>query len=311
MTETVLISLLAMSVRMAVPYWFSSLGEMYSQKSGVLNIGLEGVITVGAFVSFMVAFYSGSCWLGLAAAVAACVVLGLIYGLLVIYLGMDQPITGIALNLLILGSTSFLYRLVFGTTAIAPTSSSTFDKVAIPLLSKIPWLGEILFHQYAFVYLAVVLLIFSVYFFRRTKAGIVIIACGENPSAAETRGVGVNRVRLLCVMVSAAFSAVAGMYLSLAQLSSFSVDMVAGRGYIAFALVIFGKWNAENICIGALLFGFLEALALTLQASASVVPYQFLLMLPYAFTVLALIVTTFKRRSARPSCLGVRYRTSR
>jgi simple sugar transport system permease protein len=146
MTETVLISLLAMSVRMAVPYWFSSLGEMYSQKSGVLNIGLEGVITVGAFVSFMVAFYSGSCWLGLG--VAACVVLGLIYGLLVIYLGMDQPITGIALNLLILGSTSFLYRLVFGTTAIAPTSSSTFDKVAIPLLSKIPWLGEILFHQY-------------------------------------------------------------------------------------------------------------------------------------------------------------------
>lgn len=306
----ILISLLAMTVRMTVPYLCTALGELYAQKSGVLNLGLEGMMTVGAFLAFMVNYHTGSAWLGLLAAVGGCLLAALLYGGLVIWFGVDQPITGIAFNLLILGSSSFFYRLAFGVPATMPLAERTFPLRPIPLLSHIPFLGEILFQQYGLVYLTFLLVGCSAFFFRRTKAGIILIACGENPKAAETRGVRVNRFRLAGVLISAVFSAIAGTYLSTAIFNQYTAGMVAGRGYIAFALVIFGKWNPVHIMAGALLFGFLEALALLMQVTA-LIPHQFLLMAPYALTILALLVTSFKSRSARPACLGVRYKSSR
>ena len=310
MSSIVIISLLTMAVRMTIPYLYAGLGEMYAQKSGVMNLGLEGVMTVGAFMAFMVNFYTGSYWLGCLAAIAACLFVGLIYGALVIWFGVDQAITGIAFNLLILGSSSFFFRLVFGIPEVMPLSEHTFPIVAIPLLSEIPWLGPILFQQYGLTYLALILVAVSIFFFQRSKAGIVIIACGESPKAAETRGIHVNRTRLLCVLVSTLFAAIAGTYLSTAVFNQYTAGMVSGRGYIAYALVIFGRWNPAYILVGALLFGFLEALALVMQVT-SLIPHQFLLMAPYALTIIALVVTSLKSRSARPACLGIRYKTNK
>ncbi|MGN8874273.1 ABC transporter permease [Pseudoflavonifractor sp. HCP28S3_F10] len=310
MSCAVIISLFAMAVRMTIPYLYASLGEMYAQKSGVMNLGLEGMMTVGAFMAFMVNYYTGNYWLGFLAAVGGCLMVGLIYGALVIWFGVDQAITGIAFNLLILGSSSFFFRLVFGIPKVMPLAENTFPIVKIPLLCDIPWLGPVLFQQYGLTYLALLLVVFSVFFFQRTKAGIVIIACGESPKAAETRGVHVNRTRLLCVLVSTLFAAAAGTYLSTAAFNQYTAGMVSGRGYIAYALVIFGRWNPAYILLGALLFGFLEALALLMQVT-SLIPHQFLLMAPYLLTVLALVVTSLKSRSARPACLGVRYKTSK
>ena len=310
MSSIAIIGLFTMAIRMTIPFLYASLGEMYAQKSGVMNLGLEGIMTVGAFMAFMVNFYTGSYWLGCLAAMAACLVVGLIYGALVIWFGVDQAITGIAFNLLILGSSSFFFRLVFGIPEVMPLSENTFPIIEIPLLSKIPWLGPIFFQQYGLTYLAFILVALSIFFFNRTKAGITIIACGESPKAAETRGIHVNRTRLVCVLVSTLFAAVAGTYLSTAVFNQYTAGMVSGRGYIAYALVIFGRWNPAYILIGALLFGFLEALALVMQVTA-LIPHQFLLMAPYALTVLALIVTSIKSRSARPACLGVRYKTNK
>lgn len=310
MNRIVVISLFAMAIRMTVPYLYASLGEMYAQKSGVMNLGLEGMMTVGAFLAFMANYYTGSYWMGFLAAAAGCLVAGLIYGVLVIWFGVDQAITGIAFNLLILGSSSFFFRLVFGIPKVMPLAENTFPIMKIPLLSDIPWLGPILFQQYGLTYVSFILVAASAFFFNRTKAGILVIACGESPKAAETRGIHVNRVRLISVMVSTLFAAAAGTYLSTAAFNQYTAGMVAGRGYIAYALVIFGRWNPAFILLGALLFGFLEALALLMQVT-SLIPHQFLLMAPYALTVLALIVTSLKSRSARPSCLGVRYKTNK
>ena len=310
MNSVVIISLLTMAIRMTVPYLYASLGEMYAQKSGVMNLGLEGIMTVGAFMAFMVNYNTGSYWMGFLAALASCLVVGLIYGVLVIWFGVDQAITGIAFNLLILGSSSFFFRLAFGIPKVMPLAQNTFPIVKVPILSKIPWLGKILFEQYGLTYLALILVAVLIFFFRRTKAGIIVIACGESPKAAETRGVHVNRVRLISVLVSTLFAAAAGTYLSTAAFNQYTAGMVAGRGYIAYALVIFGRWNPGFIIVGALLFGFLEALALLMQVT-SLIPHQFLLMAPYALTVLALVVTSLKSRSARPACLGVRYKVNK
>lgn len=307
MNEAILISFFTMMVRMSVPYLFASIGEMYSQKAGVRNLLLEGLFTVGAFAGFLGAYFGHNKWVGVLFAIICCLVVGGIYAFLVTVMRMNQSISSISFNLLIAGSIGFVYRLIFGTPSVLPFVTDTFSGVSLPFLSRIPWIGRILFQQYLHVYVSLIIIFFTIYFFNNTKAGIAIIACGETPRAAETRGINVTRTRILCVLISATMAAIAGSYLSIAVFNQYTVGMAAGRGYIAYALVIFGKWNPKNILLGALFFGCLEAAALVTQASIAHVPYQFLLMAPYALTIVALVLTSFKSRSARPAELGVPY----
>lgn len=293
-----------MTVRLSIPYMFGCMGEMVSQKSGVLNLGLEGVMTIGAFVGFMVTYFSQNHYLGFVMAVGSGLGFGLIYSVLTIWIGLQQPITGISLNLLILGSSSFFYRLIFGVPTTLPVADNTFELVPIPILSKIPVLGTVLFNQYAMFYIGIALLIFFIIFFNRTKMGIIIEACGENPKAAETRGVNVNLTRLVSVLISAGFAASAGAFLSIVQFNQYTAGMVAGRGYIAYVLVIFCRWQHINIIKGALLFGFLEAVAMFMQV-VSAIPHQVFLLMPYVITIVVLIITSARRRRPRPSHLGV------
>lgn len=311
MIPEILIGFFTMVVRMSVPYLLGSMGELYSQKSGVTNLGLEGMMTVGTFAAFLGAYFTNNRWIGLLAAIISCIIVGILYALMVVVMRMNQSITSISFNLLIVGSASFVYRIIFGTPSVMPFAGDTFSVISIPLLSKIPWIGPILFQQYGMVYIALFLVGFSIFFFNRTKAGIVITACGEKPEAAETRGVNVIVIRILCVLVSAGMAGVVGTYMSIGIFNQYTAGMVAGRGYIAYALVIFGKWNPKQIFIGALLFGCLEAVALVAQASLPTIPYQFLMMAPYALTVVALVVTSLKSRNARPACLGVPYKASK
>ncbi len=311
MTEAIWLSLFAAAVRMTTPYLLASLGETYSQKSGVMNIGLEGFMTAAAFAAYSAAHFSGNRWVGLAAGIGVCLLLGLFYGAMVIRLGVNQPIMGLSMNILLLASMSYFYRVLYGAASTLPNVTDPFVKQPIPLLSQIPWIGNILFNQYAFVYVAIIAAFAMAFYYNRTKGGIALIACGENPKAADTRAINVNRVRMKGVLVSAAFCGIAGAYLSTALYTQYTTDIVAARGYIAYSLVIFGQWDPKKLLAGSFLFGFLEALSLTLQAIGSPVPHTLLMMLPYVITIIALVLSTRNSRNARPACLAKLYKPSR
>jgi simple sugar transport system permease protein len=303
------IALFSASLRMSAPYLLGGLGGLYTQKAGIQNLCLEGFMVSGALSGFLVAFFTQNPWLGVLGGMAAGVVISSLFALLTIPLGTNQSITSLALNIFMAGLSSYLFRLIFGIPRVLPVAASSFGSVAIPFLSDIPILGPIVFTQHILFYIAILLAPLLSLYMSHTKAGIKIVACGENPDAAVSRGINVPLVRYICVIFGGAMAGLAGTFLSIAQFNQYSPGMVAGRGYIAFALIIFGAWNVKRIVIGALLFGFLEAAALFLQTMTEF-PYHLLLMLPYVVTIVALIISTRNIRSARPAYLGVPFERS-
>ena len=305
-----LIALLSASLRMSAPYLFGGLGGLYTQKSGIQNLCLEGFMVSGAFAGFIVAYYTQNAWMGVLGGIGAGVLTSSLFSLITIPLGANQSITSLALNIFMAGLSSYLFRQIFGVPRVLPIAQSSFQSVSIPILSRIPILGPIVFKQHLLFYVAIILAPILSIFMDKTKPGIKIIACGESPDAAVSRGINVRLVRYSCVIFGGAMAGLAGTFLSIAQFNQFTPGMVAGRGYIAFALIIFGGWNTKKIVIGALFFGFLEASALFLQTLTDF-PYHILLMLPYVVTVVALILTTKNVRSAKPAFLGVPFERTR
>lgn len=297
-----LTTFLEATVRTATPLALAALGETISERAGVINVGLEGVIIAGCFGA-VVGARSGSVTAGLLAGVAAGGLAALVFALFVVWLRTDQIITGTALTLGALGLTGTLYRAVFGTTGAA-LSIPTMRPVAIPVLSHIPMVGPALFRQPAVTYLLYGTIIAVWWFLYRTHAGLAVRAVGEHPEAAAAAGIRPARVQAGAVLAAGALGGMAGASLVLAQVGTFAEGMSAGRGFIAIAIVALGRWRPVGVALAALLFGAATALQYLFQSTGSQLPYQLFLALPYALTLVVLAAGTARVRA--PAALGRR-----
>ena len=295
--------LLASTIRNATPLVFAALGGMFSERSGVVNIGLEGLMLISAFAGVVGAFLSGSAVVALGFALAAGLIFALIHALMCVTFEADQIISGTAINLLALGGTGFLMVSIFGAGGTSPRVEG-FGEVPIPLLSSIPVVGSALFSQSLLVYLMYVMVPVTFFVLFRTPFGLRLRATGESPEAVDTAGVSVGRMRYYGVALSGLLASLGGIYLSMGLLSAFTENMTGGRGFIALAALIFGRWNPIGAAGAALLFGF--ALAVTVQAPQDLVPQEFLLMTPYVLTIVAL--AAFGGRAIAPAAIGKPYR---
>jgi general nucleoside transport system permease protein len=295
-------TLLASTIRNSTPLIFAALGGMFSERSGVVNIGLEGLMLISAFAGVVGASLSGSALVGLGFALAAGLIFALIHALMSITFEADQIISGTAINLLALGGTGFLMVQIFGSGGTSPRVPG-FKEVAIPLLSDIPLIGPGLFNQSLLVYLMYLLIPITWFVVFRTPFGLRLRATGEVPEAVDTAGVSVSRMRYYGVALSGLLAACGGVYLSMGILSAFTEGMTNGRGFIALAALIFGRWNPIGAAGAALLFGF--ALAVTYQVPQEVIPLEFIQMLPYILTIVAL--AAFGGRAIAPAAIGKPY----
>jgi general nucleoside transport system permease protein len=296
-------TLLASTIRNSTPLIFAALGGMFSERSGVVNIGLEGLMLISAFAGVVGASLSGSALVGFGFGLAAGLIFALIHALMSITFEADQIISGTAINLLALGGTGFLMVQIFGSGGTSPRVPG-FKEVAIPLLSDIPLIGPALFNQSLLVYLMYLLIPITWFVVFRTPFGLRLRATGEVPEAVDTAGVSVSRMRYYGVALSGLLAACGGVYLSMGILSAFTEGMTNGRGFIALAALIFGRWNPIGAAGAALLFGF--ALAVTYQVPQEVIPLEFIQMLPYVLTIVAL--AAFGGRAIAPAAIGKPYR---
>ena len=296
----------AAMIRIATPLLFGTIGELYAERSGVLNLGIEGIMLLSAMTGFSAAYFSGSPWLGVGAAILTGVVAGALMGLLTVTFGLSQHVSGLGLTLLASGLAFFFYRVIFGQPA-TPPSIEPFAPLAIPWLSDIPLIGPVLFDQYALVYGALLLVPLTAFILYRTPWGLNLRTVGESPHAADTAGVGVAMVRYQALMLSGALMSVGGAFLSMAQFNAFTFGVISGRGWICIALVVFGQWSPWRSAAAAFLFAFIDALQLRLQASAIIdLPYQLFLMLPFVLTIVAMAVLS--RNARAPSALLAPFR---
>ncbi|NLC04508.1 MAG: ABC transporter permease [Tissierellia bacterium] len=304
MNVTFLIALLSASIRLSVPILLAALGGMYSERAGVVNIGLEGIMLVGAFAGVVGSYFSGSQWIGALLAMVSGMAIAYLFALTTVKIKMNQIVSGVAINMLGIGLTSFLFRALFGITTV-PITVKSFATYNVPILSKIPILGEVFFKQTPLVYIAFLLVPISSYILYKTSWGLNIRTVGEHPMAADTVGIPVDKVRTICVLISGLLAGLGGCFLSLGQFNMFVDNMVSGRGFIAVAAVIFGKWNPKGILMASLIFGIADALQIRLQIADIGIPYQFLLMFPYLLTVIA--VTGIVGKTVAPKALGNPY----
>ncbi|NEO29963.1 MAG: ABC transporter permease [Symploca sp. SIO3C6] len=294
---------LVASVHLSVPLAFAAIGGLFSERSGVLNIALEGMLLTGAFISAAVVFYTNNAWVGIVAALVVAGLVGLVHAYLCVSLGVNQLVSGLAINLAAAGLTSFGARIVFDSTSVQQIEG--ISAIAIWGLQRIPLLGKVLFNQDPLVYFLFFLVPLSTYWLFNTSLGLSLRAVGEYPKAAEIAGVSVVWLRYFSVIFSGCLSGLGGAYLSLVHVKFFTEGISAGKGFIALAAVIFGRWHPVGVTSACLLFGATEALQLRIQAFNLNIPYQFLLMLPYVIALLALIGLAGKSRP--PAALGIPY----
>ena len=303
-TEVVIVGILSAGIRLATPYLFASIGEMFGQRSGVYNLGVDGIMLMGAFAAFYVTLTTGNLWLGLLAAIVVGGLMGVAMAVISVTFQAEQGISGIGLYLFGLGMSELLFQKMLGTVETV----SGFGPVNIPVLSDLPIVGPILFQQSVMTYLAFLLVPIAWYVLYRTTFGLKIRAVGENPAAADALGVSVKRTRYMTVTLGGMLAGVAGASLSIALLNVFQQNLTSGIGFIAVALVYFGGWRPYGVLFGALLFSMVNALQLWIQALNIPIPFdasELLIMLPYVLTILVLIFSAGRVR--KPSALGVAY----
>jgi len=297
--------LLGATMRMATPIIFATLGEIIAERAGVLNLGIEGTMLMGAMTGFLVTFSSGSLWLGVLAGAAVGMLLGLLMAFLAVHLGLSQHVSGLGITLFATGLAMFIYRLHFGSPTVPPIIQP-FTQISLPLLSSIPVIGPGLFRQYSLTYLAWLLIPAISILLYKTHIGLKIRTVGENPVVADTVGVNVLLTRTLCLMAGGALMGIGGAFLTLAHQNMFLIDVIGGRGWVAIAMVIFGNWDPLKSAFGALIFGFLDGLQLRLQGLGIAVSFHIFLMIPYLLTIVALI--SVSRKASIPAGLLKPYR---
>lgn len=298
-------TLTAATLRVATPILLAAIGETFSERAGVLNLGIEGIMFLGAFVGFYAADLSGSLWTGLLSAIISGILLGLLMAYFTVTLGVNQHVSGLGITLLASGLALYAFRLNYGGSA-TPPSIPPFEQLTP--LDDVPVLGTIL-NQYMLTYIGFLLIVpVSWWVMYRTSFGLNIRAVGENPEAADAAGMNVFRIRYFVIAIGGGLMALGGAFLSLSQLGAFTHGIIAGRGWVAIALVIFGNWNPSKVMLGSLIFGGTYALQLRLQAMGLQlpIPYETFLALPYIVTIIALVIAG--RQASYPAALLKPYR---
>jgi ABC-type uncharacterized transport system permease subunit len=307
MTVAFVTAMLSAALVAAVPLVIAALGEAVGEKSGLLNLGIEGMMLCGAFFGFQASYQSNSAAWGTAAGIASGLALGLLFAVLTISLRVDQVLVGLAITIFGAGLTAFLYRNVFGgqnPSLVAPT-----PRIAFPGLDRIPILGSALFNQQLLFYLAFLLVPLFAFLLDRTRFGLAVRAVGENPFAADAAGVDVTRTRYIAALIAGSMAGLAGAFLSVADLKIFQVGMTVGAGFIALALTMVGGWNPWRILLASVLFGLLRSLGNGLQILGIDVRTEFVNMLPYVGIMVAL--AALAGRTSLPAALGIPYARGR
>ena len=300
-TVAVLVGIAHSGIRLATPYLFASLGEMFGQRSGVLNLGVEGIMLMGAFSAFYVVYTTGNLWLAVGVALIVGMAMGLLMAVVSVTMQAEQGISGIGLYLFGLGLSSLLFKTMIGSVS----SVTGFQKLHIPFLSDIPIIGEIFFDHSILVYLAYLMVPLSYFVLNKTNFGLKIRAVGQNPEAADSLGVSVNGVRYATTILGSGMAGIAGASLSIGLLNVFQENMVNGIGFIAVALVYFGGWRPFGILGGALLFSTVNALQLWIQVLGLPIASDLAVMLPYVLTIVALALAV--RQVQQPAALTKPY----
>jgi ABC-type uncharacterized transport system permease subunit len=303
LSEAFLVGFLASAIRLATPYLYAAIGECFGQTSGVVNLGVDGIMLLGGYAGFYVASVTGNLWLGMLAAMVVGLLMGLLMSVVSVTFKAEQGISGIGLYLFGLGLSSLLFKVTIGTVK----TIQGFPPVKIPILGDIPIIGPIFFQASLPVYCAFLLVPIATWVLNRTTLGLKIRAVGQNPAAADSLGVDVNRIRYFSVCLGAVLAGVAGASLSLSLLNLFQENMTAGMGFIAVALVYFGAWRPLGIMWGALLFSTVNAFQLWMQVLGPQlgvqIPSDVLVMLPYLVTIIALAFAVHRGR--QPAGLNI------
>lgn len=296
----VLTRLLSTTLIMATPMLVAAMGTLFIERSGIINIGNEGFMIMGALMGVVGSYVSGSAFVGALVAMLSAGALGLVFAFFTITLRANQVVTGLAVNAIAAAVTSLLFRQIFGLSASVPRIE-TFETLPVPLLRDIPVLG-VLFEQTAVGYLAFLLVPLTTFVLRRTRLGLTVRSVGENPLCCDTLGIHVQRTRYLSVLYGSMMAGLGGAFVSMGQLSFFTVGMIAGRGYMTLAAIVFGNYTPWGIMLACVLFGAVSSLQYMLQATSSLIPYQLWVSFPYLFAVLALCL--YRTRSKAPACSG-------
>ncbi len=287
-----------------VPFILAAQGTMLAGRTGVFVVSQEGIMLTTASVGFIVAFQTGNVFFGILAAFVVGAAYGLAISFMTTTLKMNQFVTGLALFFIGTGISTLIPKLVIGVTLVPPIIP-TLPNIQVPLLSKIPFIGDIFFNQNVLVYFAVLVSLGLYYFLYRTSAGLSLRSVGENPKAADALGVNVSRYRYIAVILGCALIGLAGVYLPMVYSGTFTEAITKGRGWLSIALTFFGGWRPLQILMGSLFFSGIEVLSYRVQVTVSRIPYQFLMMLPYLATI-AVMIFSF-RKSTTPGFLGKNY----
>jgi ABC-type uncharacterized transport system permease subunit len=296
----------AATVRMATPLIFGTLGELICERAGVLNLGIEGIMAAGCMSGWTWVYFGGDLWTGVLFAAFIGALFGLLHALFTVHLGLSQHVTGLGITMLATALSAFVFRMLLPNVT-TPPKIIPFESIHIPVLSTVPFFGEVLFTQSPMTIFALVCVVVVAYFLNKTPAGLALCMTGENPMAVESQGLSVFAIRTAAVMLGSAFMAIGGAFLTMSAFDAFYIGMVNGRGWICIALVVFSSWKPGKALLGTLIFAAFDALQMRVQQQSSmVIPYQFYLMMPYVFSIVALIVMS--RRSAYPKALLIPFR---
>jgi len=296
------------AIRISTPIALAAMGGAFSERAGIINIGLEGMILLGAFAGVLGSFFTGSPWLGVLSAIAFGGLLGFILALFTIRFKADHVVAGVALNIFSLGATTWLMQVLWGSRGCSPNVKG-FSEISIPVIESIPIVGKLFGTHSPLIYLMFILVFLGWILLFKTPLGLRIRIIGEHPEAADTLGIKIKKTQYFCVILSGMLSGLGGAYLSLGHLNWFSMNMSAGRGYMALAANIFGQWNPLGGFLASYLFAFTDAVQMRLQGLNIGIANEMIQMLPYILTIFVLAGAVI--RSRPPAFLGRHYETNR
>ena len=299
-----MVNILTRAIMMSTPLLLGALAEVYAERTGMMICAIEGIFLIGAWGGFVGTYLSGSLLVGLLLAIALGGLMALLYAFVTVTLGQQQVVTGTAMNILAVGFCSYFQRVLFGVPT-TPLQIDTLPKLSIPLLSKIPFIGEIFFQQNILTYMAYILIPVSIFVLYKTSLGLAIRSTGENPVAVDVAGLPVNRIRFLTVLVAGCIGGLAGSFYTVGYLGMFSSNIIGGRGWIAFAICFLGNWSPKGAVLGTLAFGLADALSIYFRTGTTAVPTELIIALPYILTI---VLTIFRSYFRVPAKLGVPYR---
>ena len=300
-----MVNFLSRVVIMSTPLLLGSIAEVYAERTGMMICAIEGIFLIGAWGGFVGTYLTGSQLLGLLMAMGCGLIMAALYGLITVFMKQQQVVTGTALQILSAGFCSFFHRVIFGV-PITPLQIKTLPKLAIPLLSKIPFIGPIFFTQNIITYFAYLLIPASIFVLYRTSLGLTLRSTGENPEAVDVAGINVNKVRFLTVLFAGALGGLAGSFYTVGYLGMFTTGIIGGRGWIAFAICFLGNWDPRGAVLGTLAFGLADAVSVWMQAvgKSAMFPNELIIALPYILTIL---LTIFRSNFNVPAKLGTPY----